>query len=166
MEIVRTYKSLEVDGSASELSNLLTNNAIATFSDSSDTLAKEELLLNHVFNQSYQPWIEIIAVTELNDSTVELHVLETNKLLSVFNIDTIGYQYTYTVNNSLISQIEMDTIPNSGYDYRTADSLYNLRLTELFDWISLVYPEKYEQIGELNSESSKLILELAEEKGR
>ncbi|MEQ9288886.1 MAG: hypothetical protein RIG77_18330 [Cyclobacteriaceae bacterium] len=158
--------SLEVNGPTSELDNLLANDAITTFSDNSDTITKEDILLNHEFNQSYQPWNEIKTIKELNDSTIEIHVLETNKLITLFNIDTIGYQYRFTLTNSMISRIEMDTIPNSGYAYRMADSLYNLRLTELFDWISLIYPEKYEQIGEFNSESGKLILELAEEKGR
>ncbi len=153
-----------MESSTSELSNMLTEDAVAVFSDSPDALTKEDILLNHEFNQAYQPWKEIQYIKELNDSTVELQALETNKLLSIFKIDTIGYQYRFTLINSAITKIEMDTIANSEFNYRAVDSLYNLRLTELFDWISLVYPDKYEHIGELSSESSRLILELAEEK--
>ncbi len=163
-EIVMDYKNAQMSGSSNELSNLLSDNVVAVFSDIQDTLIKKDILFNHEFHQPYQPWYEITSIREVNDSTVEIHSLETNELLSSFEIDTIGYLYRYTLSNSLISKIEMDTIANSDFDYRTVDSLYNLRLAELFDWASLVYPKKYKRIRELTAESSKLILELAREK--
>ncbi|MEQ9288689.1 MAG: hypothetical protein RIG77_17340 [Cyclobacteriaceae bacterium] len=163
---MRTYESIEVSGSTSELANILADNVIVTFSDATDTLSKEDLLLNHEFNSSYNPWNEIISIAELNDSTVEVQALETNELLSYWELDTVGYLTRYTLSNHKISGILMDTIPNSEFQYRKTDSLYNLRLAELFDWMSLMYPDEYEQIGELTSESSKLILQMAKEKGR
>jgi|TARA_Y100000114_G_scaffold103250_1_gene96357 hypothetical protein len=166
LEIAEQFKKMEIEKTTSGLSRLLTEDAIAYTPHTTDTLTKKDILLNHEFNSSYNPWNKIISITELNDSIVEVQALETNDLLTLWELDTIGYLSRYTFSDSQISRIETDTIPNANFEYQKLDSIYNLRLAELFDWISLMYPEEYERIGELNSESSKLILQMAKEKGR
>ncbi|MEM6525460.1 MAG: hypothetical protein AAGF85_09430 [Bacteroidota bacterium] len=162
-EIVQKYMRLEMGGSTDELAELLTDDLVVVFEDGVE-MDKQSVSSNHDFNIPYNPWNKIIFLEELNDSTIKIHALETNELNQIFKIDTIAYAHQFTLTDSRISKIEIGIIPNSGYNYGASDSIYNSKLAELFDWMSLVYPKEFEQIDGLNSKSAEIILKKAKEK--
>ena len=154
---------LEMGNSTDKLAELVTDDLVVEFGDGAE-MDRQSMLSNHNFNIPYNSWNKVISLEEINDSTVLIHALETNELNRVFNIDTIAYAHQFTFKNSLISKIEIGIIPNAGYNYREADSIYNANLAELFDWMSLVYPEEFEQLDGLDSTTSSIILRRAKER--
>ena len=158
-ELVLEYKNAEITGSSIE--ELLSEDVTGHFSDTDQIVQRSDIILNHEFNSEYNPWHKVISIKELNETVVELVVLETNELLQIFSIDTLSYLYRYTISDERIAKIYMDTVPDAGYDYRLIDSLYQAKLSDLFEWIKSNAPEEYEKIAPMNSESASIILSMA-----
>jgi len=154
---------LKMTNDTNGYSELLADDLTVVFGDGVE-MNKESVLSNHNFNIPYKPWNKITFIEEKNDTTVMIHALETNELNEIFNIDTISYAHQFTLKESQISKIEIDIIPDAGYNYKLADSIYNTKLDELFNWMSLVYPEEFEQLDGLDSTTSSIILRRAKER--
>lgn len=95
MEIVLSFKNAEIDGSTSDYADHLHEHAIALFTFGKDTMRKKDLILNREFNQPFEPWSKIMVSKDINDSTIELSVLETSNLHRLFGIDTLAYLFRY-----------------------------------------------------------------------
>lgn len=162
-EIVQEHMRLKTVNDTDSFGELLADDLTVIFGDGVE-MNKESVVSNHNFNIPYHPWNKIILMEEKNDSTVMIHALETNELNRIFKIDTIAYAHQFTLKESRISKIEIDIIPNAGYNYKLADSIYNTKLDELFNWMSLVYPEELEQLDGLDSTTSSIILRRAKER--
>ncbi|MEO9802947.1 MAG: hypothetical protein ABJF04_06855 [Reichenbachiella sp.] len=160
-EVVIKFNEAAMKGSLDEYSSYLDEDVVCIFKDINDSIYKKDIVSNHSFYQPYGPWNSITSLIQPNDSTVEIQVLEYDKLQAIFELDTIAYLYRYNISNSLIMRIEMEGILELQNEYQIIDSIYNKNLSELIDWIALHYPKEYDQLSSMDSNSSKTILELA-----
>ena len=161
-DVILQFKQAEIEEES--IDKFLSEDLTATFSDLEEKMNYDDFISNYQFTQEYEPWNEVVSIRQLNDSTIQAYVLEYSKLLYLFNIDTIGYQYTYILSDGKIKSIYGDKIPHSDFNYQKADSLYSQKLADLMAWMMLHYPDNYEKIEELSSESAQIILKMAEEK--
>jgi len=163
LELAIDFKASQTNGTLETFSRALNDEAIFIYGDTLDTLSKEDMILNYEFSKPFEHWSRITDSAILNDSVVSLRVLESNLLNSLFGLDSVEYLYTYRFSNSKISEIRINQIPNSSYNYQEEDSLYNLKLNELIDWIYYAHPDKFEKLELMDKAAAEVLMEMAKE---
>ena len=163
-DIVLEYRDAEIKGDTAKMSLYLNSSVEVVFSGTSDTLSRDDIILNALFSLPLNPRCETVEIHEIDKSIVLFETLETDELKEILGVRRVGYEYTYKLSHSKICKITVDTLSDADYNYLQVEAEYVEKMNELMKYISSNYPTEYEKIENLDEEAAQIMIHRAKER--